>query len=127
MVHHGRETGTYVAAEGRQVMWTYQVRVERVIDGDTVRFLFDNGMYIRSSQSIRFAGVNAPELSEPGGREARDFVTRWLVEHAQLGGEWPFHITTEKDRQTFNRYIGVITCVECGENLNDATKAYLTG
>lgn len=108
-------------------MWNYQARAERVIDGDTVRFLFDNGMYIRSSQSIRFAGTNAPELSEPGGREAREFVIRWMAEHAQLGGEWPFRITTERDRQTFNRYIGLITCAECGESLNEAVKAYVEG
>lgn len=107
-------------------MYDYQSKVERVIDGDTVRMTIDHGMYLRSSQSIRLLGVFAPELSKPGGTNARSFVTNWFVDHNHHG-EWAFLVTTEKDKQTFNRYVGVVTCRACAANLNDNVNVYLTG
>lgn len=109
-------------------MYDYQAAVEKVTDGDTVRFLFDHGMFIRSSHAIRLSGVNAPELNEPGGTDARAWVSAWLVHHGLHGSmPWPFRVATEKDKQTFNRYIGVIRCATCTESLNDAANAYLGG
>lgn len=54
------------------------VRVERVVDGDTLRL--ENG------RRIRLIGVNAPELGRQGGsgepfaQAARRFVTEWVEE-----------------------------------------------
>lgn len=46
----------------------------RVIDGDTIAC---NG------QSLRFARINAPELSDPGGQTAKDWM-RLKVEGKQV-------------------------------------------
>ncbi len=110
-------------------MWNYQVAVERVVDGDTCRFLIDHGCFIRSSQSIRLIDVNAPELNELGGKAAREFVTEWVrtheTTHSLIAPLWPFILTTLKDKQTFNRYLGMVACVQCGASLNSDVNHYL--
>ena len=35
------------------------------------------------------------------------------------GQQWPFQIVTQKDKQTFNRYVGEVTCATCHEVLNE--------
>lgn len=102
-------------------MYEYYAQLESVTDGDTVRLLIDHGMYIRSSHPIRLAYVHAPELNTPEGKQARLHVGDWFITHGtghdpQL---WPYVVVTEKDRRTFNRYIGVISCRSCGAVLND--------
>jgi len=98
-------------------MYDYRATMTRVTDGDTVRFLIDMGMYVRTEQAIRLKDVYAPELSTPEGKDARDKVILWLGEH-QHGKPWPYVIVTEKDKQTFNRYIGEVLCPQCAETLN---------
>jgi len=107
-------------------MYDYQASLESVTDGDTVRYLIDMGMFIRSAHALRLLNVHAPELSELGGKEAKAFVGQWHAEHASNVSRWPYRIFTEKDKQTFNRYIGIVTCTTCGECLNDDINAYLT-
>ena len=53
--------------------WLYQYPavVLRVIDGDTVLIKVNLGFYIYLEHSIRFFGVNAPELSTPEGKTAK--------------------------------------------------------
>ncbi|MFM7707192.1 MAG: thermonuclease family protein, partial [Gammaproteobacteria bacterium] len=48
-------------------------RVLRVTDGDTVRVRLDSGPI-----NVRFHAVDAPESSQPWGREARDALARRL-------------------------------------------------
>ena len=43
----------------------------QAIDGDTIRY---------GTERIRVRGLNAPELTEPGGREALDRLTQLLRE-----------------------------------------------
>ena len=44
--------------------------IAQVVDGDTVKFLSDEGEEIR----IRLALINAAERTEPGGEEAKTFA-----------------------------------------------------
>lgn len=98
-------------------MYTYRAVVTRVTDGDTVRFLIDMGMYVRTEQAIRLKDVYAPELSTQEGKDARDKVLLWVAEHRH-DREWPLVISTDKDKQTFNRYIGEVLCTQCATTLN---------
>ncbi len=54
------------------------VTVVRVIDGDTFVADVDLGFYVRVRLSCRLAGVNCPELTEPGGAEARTALATML-------------------------------------------------
>ena len=42
-------------------MYEYNVRIDRVVDGDTVDCWIDLGYNLQIHKRIRFAGVNAPE------------------------------------------------------------------
>lgn len=44
--------------------------VERVVDGDTLRLVLDNG----DRRTLRLQGVDAPESGQGGGVEAREFL-----------------------------------------------------
>jgi len=55
-----------------------RVTVVDVIDGDTFRCDVDLGFYVRVRMSCRLAGLNAPELAEPGGPEAREALREML-------------------------------------------------
>jgi micrococcal nuclease len=72
-----------------------------VIDGDTIR--------LETGEKVRLIGIDAPELSQPGGEESRQYLTRLILNKG---------ITLEtgyEDRDKYNRllrfvYIGN-TCV----------------
>lgn len=105
-------------------MYDYLARIERVVDGDTVRVMLDHGMYIRSSNSIRLLEVWAPELNQPGGQDAKAAALQWVEGHTH-GVEWPLRIVTQKDKQTFNRYVGEVSCATCGESMNAAMREFI--
>lgn len=51
-------------------LWRYRATVLRVIDGDTVELLFDQGMGSWSLETCRLYGMNAPEIRD-GGLDAK--------------------------------------------------------
>ena len=52
--------------------------VTKIVDGDTVGLSVDLGFGISYRGSFRLLGCNAIELSQPGGKEARDNLTQLL-------------------------------------------------
>lgn len=56
----------------------FRAVVDRCHDGDTFLALFDLGCDKYAPIWVRVFGVNAPELSKPGGPEARDFLSGLL-------------------------------------------------
>jgi micrococcal nuclease len=56
----------------------YQATVLSIHDGDTMTLRIDMGRRILIEDSIRLYRINAPELSQAGGKEARDYL-RHLV------------------------------------------------
>jgi endonuclease YncB( thermonuclease family) len=53
--------------------------IVRVIDGDTVVVDVDLGFYVTVRMSCRLSGINANELNEPGGQEAKSFLFALLA------------------------------------------------
>lgn len=65
-----------------QPTYVYKVlEVLNVYDGDTVTVRVDLGMYVSTVVKLRLLGINAPEMSTPEGRPARDHLRR-LVAYA---------------------------------------------
>ncbi len=96
-------------------MWDYRAKLIEVHDGDTIKLLIDNGLGSRQEEAIRLKGVFAPELSQPGGPETRDFVETYLSNNMQHDFKWPLHVVTEPNQspepteiRTFTRYVGVV-------------------
>lgn len=84
-------------------------------DGDTLHATIDLGMDVAINVTIRFYGLNAPELATPAGKVAKQFVLDWFTIHAPSG---KFVIRTIKDsREKYGRYLGEITASD-GANLN---------
>lgn len=92
-------------------LWHYRAQVIRIIDGDTVVLLADTGFGGRHEVHVRIADLNAPELSEPGGAEAR---LRLMTVLGWLTVGWPLRVATRR-RETvltevtsFERYVADI-------------------
>ena len=81
--------------------------IAQVVDGDTVKFLSDDGEEIR----IRLALVNAPERTEPGGNESKAFVES----QCSAGSESVF-ILDRGQKPTFGREVGLVFCSETSLN-----------
>jgi micrococcal nuclease len=52
--------------------------VQRVVDGDTVALDVDLGFWTHEFMLCRLVGLNARELRDPGGKEARDHLAEML-------------------------------------------------
>ena len=81
--------------------------IAQVVDGDTVKFLSDEGEEIR----IRLALVNAAERSEPGGEEAKTFAES----QCSAGSESVF-ILDRGQKPSFDREVGLVFCSETSLN-----------
>jgi endonuclease YncB( thermonuclease family) len=65
----------YCATTGAQEVLSG--KVTRIVDGDTLDVLLGSGR-IR----VRLHGIDAPERDQPGGREARRWLQRRLIDHS---------------------------------------------
>jgi endonuclease YncB( thermonuclease family) len=81
--------------------------IVQVVDGDTVKFLSDDGKEIR----IRLALVNAAERTEPMGQEAKIFAES----ECSTGSESVF-ILDRGQKPSFDREIGLVFCSEISLN-----------
>lgn len=80
--------------------WAFTGTVTRVHDGDTVTV---------DGKRVRLYGIDAPELAQPGGVEARDFLA------ARLTGRTVRVL--KKDKDDYGRVVGVVLLPE-GEEVN---------
>jgi len=76
--------------------------VTKVVDGDTLHLDVDLGCDTSLAMTVRLYGVNAPEMSTPEGRVAKQFVADWIAGRAGHG----FVLRTVKDRrEKYGRYL----------------------
>jgi len=84
-------------------LYHYIGRVERVIDGDTIRVTLSLGLRVFRSINLRIADIDTPEVfgarASEDGRIARDALTEYL-------GERTLYIETRRDKVSFDRYVG---------------------
>ena len=110
-------------------LYQYRADILKVTDGDTVRAYLDLGLHSYHVESLRVAGVDAPEVWRGDQREAGGaalkFVMAWVTD-AYINApdrRWPFEVETFKDKQTFGRYVAVVIRTDTGESLGDALVA----
>lgn len=106
-------------------LWRYRARGARVIDGDTVEVEVDCGFSVRVEAAVRLLGVDAPELREPGGIEARAALSALVAEGA---GAWPLVVRTARraeggEARSFLRYVGQVWTVGADGRLTDVGEA----
>ena len=59
-------------------LYTYKAWVHRVLDGDTIEAVVDLGFGITTTQTLRFRGIDAPELVTADGMEAKKALEKFL-------------------------------------------------
>ena len=95
-------------------MYEYSASVLRTIDGDTCYLDVDLGFTTHVYSHIRLAHVNAPELHEAKGAEAK-------ARFAELLADGPLVIETTRDRrEKYGRMLAVIlnaSGIDCGKQL----------
>jgi hypothetical protein len=80
-----------------------------------MRLRLDLGFHVHTVANIRLLDWSCPELREPNGPEAR-MVAEAFLTHARR-----VMVTTEKDTQSFARWVGrvFVDGVELGQKLAD--------
>ena len=63
---------------GAKGLYTYKAHLQRVVDGDTLWAMIDAGFKTYIRLKLRFYGINAFEMSDPRGPEAKRFVEKAL-------------------------------------------------
>ena len=61
-----------------EFLYTYNVDVYQVLDGDTVNAVVDLGFNILTQQTLRLRGLDAPEIITKEGKEAKTFLEKQL-------------------------------------------------
>jgi endonuclease YncB( thermonuclease family) len=87
---------------GEEVLYTYQVDVIEVIDGDTLKVAVPLGFGFTTVQKLRLRGLDAPEIVSADGQEAKDFLEERL-----LKANMPVIIKTVKSDK-YDRYLADI-------------------
>lgn len=97
--------------------YSYNAKLVRIIDGDTMEFEVDLGFSIYSRHHVRLAGVNAPELKTAAGRDAAVYTKEWFdTNHA-----WDNTLlTTIKglEFEKYGRYLAFVHSAITGAQLN---------
>jgi endonuclease YncB( thermonuclease family) len=113
-------------------MWDKRAFVTSVHDGDTITVTLDQGFGdLKEAMHIRLLGVYAPELTQTGGPETRQFVVDWLAANT-LPVRFPVVVTTARgpksDREitTLERYVAVVESLDHSHNLNVDVQAFIT-
>lgn len=59
-------------------LYTYRAYVVDILDGDTLKAVIDLGFGVRSVQTLRFRGIDAPELVTADGMESKKALEKML-------------------------------------------------
>lgn len=100
----------------------YRAVCDRVVDGDTMYVLIDQGLNNYAYESIRLKGVFAPELFSGTDRVAGAAAKAQLEVICPVGTK--LLVYTEQDRMTFGRYVGMLM-MQDGSYVNDAMSQWL--
>lgn len=83
--------------------YTYRASLIRVIDGDTYELDLDLGFHVHHHTTIRILGWDAAESNTPKGKEVIPVVISLFAAATMI------LVSTEKDAQTFARWLGRIS------------------
>lgn len=96
------------AADLENLLYTYNARVFRVLDGDTVEAVVDLGFGITTTQTLRLRGIDCPELVSKEGKEAKAFVEKLLEgtgSPAESGVPVPMVLIKTSKSDKYDRYL----------------------
>lgn len=101
--------------------YTYSAWLISIHDGDTLHCGIDLGCDIALNMTIRFYGINAPELPTPAGKASLAWVQNWF--HTNCPDNKFVLVTAKDSKEKYGRYLGTIYANGGTESLNDALVA----
>ncbi len=91
--------------------WLYEGIVTKVYDADTITVDLDMGMRVwQKGVKVRLFGVNAPELTTPEGKVARDAVRELVPLGTRVG-------IMSHAFEKYGRLLGTLTLADINLNL----------
>lgn len=97
-------------------MYTYNLKLIRVKDGDTIEGVIDLGFNITYTAAIRLAETFAPELKTPDGPRSKERLQQLLV------GPLTVRTVINHEFEKYGRVLGYITA----NNTVDVNKTLVT-
>lgn len=91
----------------------------RVIDGDTVEVRVELGCDIGITMKARMAGINAPEVRSPAGKQSK----AWLSHHLQPGLPVMIKTTKGDEKEKYGRYLVTVFDAAGKINYNEVSVA----
>ena len=115
------------------MLYNYNARVLRVVDGDTIDVMIDLGLHIQVKERCRLLGVNTPEtygvkkdsVEYKAGMSAKVWLMEEIGEVFDCSGtvvdpaEHPVRIVTTKDKKgKYGRYLAEVFVGDDTESIN---------
>lgn len=91
--------------------FSYQVTVDRVIDGDTVDVIVDYGFNLFQKQRIRLLGVNTPERGKKNFKVATEILKELLNDASRRDERGRLRLVSFKTGK-YGRWLGLITSLD---------------
>lgn len=100
----------------------------KIVDGDTVDAVIDQGFFDSTTKRFRLLDVYAPERGKPGWAESTEFIGQWAAIHARhklLLKSFKEQSGTPLPDGAFGRWVATIQCTTDGADLNAELQAYV--
>jgi len=89
------------------MIYIYRAELIRVVDGDTVELMIDQGFSQFTKQTMRLYGIDAPEMRTAAGKEAKAWLWEALQPLEAIYVETLQHKTKAK-RDKYGRFLAVL-------------------
>lgn len=92
----------------------YRAQCVKVVDGDTFDLYIDQGFHTYRRERVRLYGIDAYELRSKDeaeralAAEAKQVAISLLHPEIPLYADWPLRIVTQKDPDSFGRYLALV-------------------
>jgi len=89
------------------MIYIYKAELIRVVDGDTVELMIDQGFSQFTKQTMRLYGVDAPELRTKAGKEAKAWLWDALQPLEAIYVQ-TIQLETKAKRDKYGRFLAVL-------------------
>ena len=89
------------------MIYIYKAELIRVVDGDTVELMIDQGFSNFTKQTMRLYGIDAPEMNTAEGKEAKAWLIGILGPYDAIYVQ-TIQLSTKAKRDKYGRFLAVL-------------------
>ena len=89
------------------MIYIYKAELIRVVDGDTVDLMIDQGFSNFTKQTMRLYGIDAPEMNTAEGKEAKAWLIGILGPYGAIYVQ-TIQLSTKAKRDKYGRFLAVL-------------------